>query len=221
MPIDIPLGARPKPNRTPWLIGGVILIAAAGLLYTGLRAGGQPTIEITAAKEAVSKETTVDVVVREPTRGLAAFDVVMQQNDKTFELVKESFDPQPAWASWEPKIDEQRVTLKVGKAHQTALEEGPVTIEVRVSGAGTWLYSAPEATASKTLQVRLTPPALAVTASEVYVMQGGAEVVTYTVGPTAVKDGVQAGEWFFKGYPHPGGDKQDRIALFAVPFDMN
>ncbi|MEM7677544.1 MAG: M23 family metallopeptidase [Myxococcota bacterium] len=221
MPIDIPLGARPKPNRTPLLLGGVILVAAVGLLYIGYRAGGQPTIEITAAKEAVSQETTIDVVVREPVRGLAAVSVVMKQNDKTFELVEESFTPQPAWASWQPKTDEKSVTVKVGKAHQTTLEEGPATVEVRVSGAGTWLYDAPEATASKTLQVRLKPPPLAVTASEVYVMQGGAEVVTYSVGPTSVKDGVVAGEWFFKGYPHPNGDKSERIALFAVPYDMS
>jgi murein DD-endopeptidase MepM/ murein hydrolase activator NlpD len=44
--------------------------------------------------------------------------------------------------------------------------------------------------------------------------------VVYRVGNTAVRDGVQAGEWWFPGFPMPGGDGQDRFALFAVPYDM-
>jgi murein DD-endopeptidase MepM/ murein hydrolase activator NlpD len=36
-----------------------------------------------------------------------------------------------------------------------------------------------------------------------------------------VKDGVQAGDWWFPGYPLPGGDDQDRFALFAAPYDMS
>jgi murein DD-endopeptidase MepM/ murein hydrolase activator NlpD len=35
-----------------------------------------------------------------------------------------------------------------------------------------------------------------------------------------VRDGVRAGSWWFPGYALPGGGKQDRFALFAVPYDM-
>jgi murein DD-endopeptidase MepM/ murein hydrolase activator NlpD len=31
---------------------------------------------------------------------------------------------------------------------------------------------------------------------------------------------VQAGDWFFRGYPLPGGAENDRFALFSVPYDM-
>ena len=36
-----------------------------------------------------------------------------------------------------------------------------------------------------------------------------------------MRDGVQAGDWWFPGYALPGGDERDRFALFAVPYDMS
>jgi murein DD-endopeptidase MepM/ murein hydrolase activator NlpD len=41
------------------------------------------------------------------------------------------------------------------------------------------------------------------------------------VGETATRDGVQAGESFFPGFPLPGGGPRDRFALFAVPYDLD
>jgi murein DD-endopeptidase MepM/ murein hydrolase activator NlpD len=70
------------------------------------------------------------------------------------------------------------------------------------------------------LPVRLTPPLLSLRSIQHYVTQGGSEAVVYRVGPTSVRDGVQAGDWFFPGYPLPGGEKEDRFALFAVPYDV-
>ena len=46
-------------------------------------------------------------------------------------------------------------------------------------------------------------------------------MVVYTVGERSVKDGVQAGEYFFPGFPLPGGGERDRFALFAVPYNMD
>jgi len=59
-----------------------------------------------------------------------------------------------------------------------------------------------------------------VVSSQHYVAQGGAEVVVYRVGPEAVQDGVRAGSRFFPGFPLPGGEKDQRFALFAVPYDV-
>ena len=51
-------------------------------------------------------------------------------------------------------------------------------------------------------------------------LKADVKLVTYRVGESAVRDGVRAGSWWFPGYPLPGGGKQDRFALFAVPYDM-
>ena len=219
--MDIPLGTRPKPNRAPWLIGALILALLLGFFFVGARAGGKPTITLKTDKPAVGRETSVNVVAREPVRGLVNVSVALVQGDTRLPIAEESFAPQPAWSPWGPKTDESTLAVFVGKKHQPALVEGPATIEVAASGASTWLFSAQETVERLEIPVRLTPPALAVTTREIYVTQGGAEVVTYTVGPTSIRDGVQAGAWFFKGYPHPNGEPNARIALFAVPYDMN
>jgi murein DD-endopeptidase MepM/ murein hydrolase activator NlpD len=70
------------------------------------------------------------------------------------------------------------------------------------------------------LPVRLTPPTLQVVSKQTYIAQGGCEAVVYRVGESSVRDGVKAGNWWFPGYPLPGGGKGDRFAFFAVPYDM-
>jgi murein DD-endopeptidase MepM/ murein hydrolase activator NlpD len=44
--------------------------------------------------------------------------------------------------------------------------------------------------------------------------------VVYRVGATATRDGVRAGAFFFPGSPLPGGGKDDRLAIFGVPWDL-
>jgi murein DD-endopeptidase MepM/ murein hydrolase activator NlpD len=70
------------------------------------------------------------------------------------------------------------------------------------------------------LPVRLDPPALELLSTQHYVSQGGAEVVVYRVGESAVRDGVRAGQRFFPGFARPGGAAHERFALFAVPYDL-
>ena len=41
------------------------------------------------------------------------------------------------------------------------------------------------------------------------------------MGPTSKRDGVQAGSWFFPGFPLPGGAATQRFALFGVPYDLD
>ncbi len=54
-----------------------------------------------------------------------------------------------------------------------------------------------------------------------YVAQGGCEAVVYRVGDSSVRDGVQAGDWWFPGYDLPGGAPGERFALFGAPFDLD
>jgi murein DD-endopeptidase MepM/ murein hydrolase activator NlpD len=68
--------------------------------------------------------------------------------------------------------------------------------------------------------VQLVPPVLQLVSAHHYVTQGGSEAVVYRVGPSSVRDGVEAGEWFFPGFPLPGGGQEDRFALFAIPYDL-
>jgi murein DD-endopeptidase MepM/ murein hydrolase activator NlpD len=69
--------------------------------------------------------------------------------------------------------------------------------------------------------VRLTPPSIQVVSTQTYVAQGGSETVVYRVGDSAVRDGVRAGNWWFPGFPLPGGAKGEHFAFFAIPYDMS
>ena len=93
-------------------------------------------------------------------------------------------------------------------------------VRVVAERAGTWLRRPGPAVSELRLPVRLVPPTLAAVSSQHYVAQGGSGVVVYEVGATAVRDGVRAGSWFFPGSPLPGGGKEDRLAVFGVPWDL-
>jgi murein DD-endopeptidase MepM/ murein hydrolase activator NlpD len=109
---------------------------------------------------------------------------------------------------------------EVGRTSVPTLVEGEAVVRVVAERAPTWLRRPDPVVKELRLPVRLVPPSLALLSSQHYVAQGGSGVVLYRVGPTAARDGVRAGEWFFPGVPLPGGGKEDRLALFGVPWDV-
>ncbi|MDX1648520.1 MAG: M23 family metallopeptidase [Myxococcota bacterium] len=69
------------------------------------------------------------------------------------------------------------------------------------------------------LRIDTRPPRLAVETGLTYLRRGGAGAVVYTLSEETARDGVQVGESFFAGHPHPDGGERRRVALFAVPRD--
>ena len=111
--------------------------------------------------------------------------------------------------------------MDVGRDTLADLKPGNATVRVTAHRVGSWLRHPDAVVEQISLPVRLSPPPLQITSTQVYVAQGGCEVVVYRVGDTCVKDGVRAGDSWFPGYSLPGGDKQARFAFFAIPYDMN
>jgi hypothetical protein len=70
------------------------------------------------------------------------------------------------------------------------------------------------------LRVDLEPPRLDVATGLSYGTRGGAGAVAYTVSEPTAQDGVRVGERFYRGYPRPGGGEGQRVAIFALPFDV-
>jgi murein DD-endopeptidase MepM/ murein hydrolase activator NlpD len=112
------------------------------------------------------------------------------------------------------------MVVDVGSETIKGLKEGEATIRVVADRAAAWLRRPEPSSAELTLSVKLRPPSLQVQSLHTYVSQGGSDAVVYRVGDTAVKDGVRSGEWWFPGYPLPGGGERDRFALFSMPYDM-
>src|SRR5207302_10779091 len=103
-----------------------------------------------------------------------------------------------------------------------SLKPGNVSVTATIQARGTKLRTPAPVVIKKDFVVKLEPPSLAATSQFIHPSQGGAEVVVYEVGQTAVKDGVQAGDWFFPGHVLPGGSgPTQHFAFFAIPYDWD
>jgi murein DD-endopeptidase MepM/ murein hydrolase activator NlpD len=201
------------------LIAGAVALAAAGL--GAFRAGPAPVVAVRTPFGAIGRATPVEVDVTVPSRGFSRVVVELLQGERTLPIAEESFATPPGWKLWESGTKAKSWKLTVGKDSLPALVEGEAKLRVTGWGAPAWLRAARATTMELALPVRLVPPSLGVRSTQHYVAQGGAEVVVYDVGPTSVRDGVEVGDWFFPGFPLPGGGERERFALFAVPWDVD
>ena len=212
--------ARRNRGRFRFVLAVVVLAAIAFGALGALRVGPAPAIQIHSAAPAIGRSTPVEVVVREPRRGLASVEVELEQDGRRIPLASERFAPLAPWKLWGARTAEHTFRLVVGRDAQPGLTEGEVTLRVTAAPAPAWLRRGGPAVLEVKSAVRLTPPSLAVVSSQHYVAQGGCEVVVYRVGKTSVRDGVEVGDWFFPGYPLPGGGEGERFAFFAIPWDV-
>jgi murein DD-endopeptidase MepM/ murein hydrolase activator NlpD len=203
--------------------GFLILILLAGLVFVALaafRAGPAPEITIELGLPGIGKRTPIRVVVSEPKRGLTAFSVEFVQGERVTVLTTRGYTPIEPWQFWGERTGQDEVALEVGSETLEQIQEGPATIRVVADRASSWLRYPEPVIEELVSEVRLRPPTLQVLSSFTYVKQGGCEAVVYTVGDSSVKDGVQAGEWWFPGHPLPGAEDGRRFALFAAPYDL-
>jgi murein DD-endopeptidase MepM/ murein hydrolase activator NlpD len=207
-------------GRRRAIVALLAALAAAVVALALVRVGPPPRIEIEPARPGIGPATQVVVRVDEPGRGLSGVTVELVQGERRVTLAERSYRPRPFWAFWGPRTTSDEITFEVGRKAQPDLEPGEATLRVAAGRAPTWLRHPAPAVAEKTLPVRFTPPSLAVTSTQINVAQGGCEAVVYQVGPTAARDGVAVGEWWFPGYPLPGGGAGEHFSLFAAPYDL-
>jgi len=194
----------------------VLLLVVQGIIF----AGKTPSIEIKPAMPAIGRQTSFQINISESRRGLTFMKAELIQEENSVALIDKTYPVSSQFFPWGSKTVTDTITGTAGIEDMPKLHEGSAVIRVTVGRAATWLRHPDPEINEISLPVRLIPPALNVTSMHTYVSQGGCELVTYQVGATAQRDGVQAGSWWFPGYPLPGGGEQDRFALFAVPYDM-
>jgi murein DD-endopeptidase MepM/ murein hydrolase activator NlpD len=213
--------SRKRSGRALWNLGIVLaVVAVVFLLLAAFRAGSEPEVSIESALPGIGKRTPIRVVVREPARGLSEVTIEVVQGERATELASRSYTPRRPWQFWGPRTAQDEFDLEVGSETLDRIDEGTATIRVVAGRAASVLRYPGPVVEELALEVRLRPPALGVQSSFTYVRQGGCEAVVYSVGPTSVRDGVEAGDWWFPGYPLPGGGERQRFALFAAPYDL-
>jgi murein DD-endopeptidase MepM/ murein hydrolase activator NlpD len=196
----------------------LVLLAVIAGLFAVFYTGATPKLHVESKLKGIGRRTPFQIRIDDPQRVSKVKVEVVQGMDA--KVVKEQdFTPRPAWAFG--SVPPVNMVVEVGRDTVQGLRTGEATVRVTAERAGTLLRTPDPLVSEIKLPVRLAPPTLGIQSTFHYVSQGGSEAVVYRVGEGAVQNGVQAGAWFFPGFPVPGSnDKQQRFALFAVPYDL-
>ncbi len=209
-------------------LAALVLLLAAGVLLAWLRTGSPPQVGIEPELPGLGPRTPIVVRVAEPGRGLSRITVELMQADRRWLLDERHHEPRPFWAFWGPRVASDEILLEVGSDAVPELKKGEATVRVTAERAATWLRRPEPVVRELKLPVRLTPPPVQGSSSQIYLAQGGSAVVVYTVGPTTTRDGVEVAypsgdevtTLWFPGYPLAGGAANERFALFGAPHDL-
>lgn len=195
-----------------------LLLVAAGA-FAGFYTGASPRVTVKPTKPGIGRNTPIQIRIEDPQR-VEKVRVEVVQGSDVKPVMEKTFTPQPAWKMWggPPPVE---MTANVGRETVQGLRAGDAIVRVTAERAGAMLRRPEPVVQEVKLPVRLAPPSLQILSNFHYVNQGGAEAIVYRVGEGAVRDGVQAGSWWFPSFPMPGNDKQLRFAFFAVPYDMD
>ena len=223
--MNLPAQPKPRRRRRPAFVSILVLVAAVSLFF-GLRVGPPPEVEISFDQPGVGQRPmTVEIAAREAKRGLADVRVEAVQGDQVTVLAERPNTSAPAWAVWRDRIREDRWQVVVGKTEVPSLAAGELVVRVTAARARTWLRSGEPTVVERTVPVRFDPPSVAVLSSPNRAAQGGSGFIVYRLDARALEggalDGVEAGVHFFPGSPLPGRDAAERLAFFAVPFDLD
>jgi murein DD-endopeptidase MepM/ murein hydrolase activator NlpD len=199
------------------LLGG--LTAGAFLLWRELRLPPPATVHVSSDRPGIGGKTVVTVTAREPRLGLDHVEVVASGAGFARALLAER-RPEGTAPSARSGLKEVIIQVTLGKEATPDLRTGTLNLEVVARARGTKLRQPAPVKVTQSFEVRLEPPALSATSQFVHPTQSGAEAVVYEVGATSKRDGVQVKDWFFPGFPLPGGAPTQRFALFAAPYDL-
>jgi murein DD-endopeptidase MepM/ murein hydrolase activator NlpD len=216
----MPLTSAPrsggKAKKILVLLALLALVVGGILLKRELSLPPAAVVDVSTDLPGVGRKTTLTVKADEPVFGIAKVTV----NAEGAGLSKRQLAEIAPQSGPENRQPSATVSAVLGKESMPELVPGTLTVEVIVQSAGTRLRTPAPVVVTKQLEVRLDPPALASTSMFIHPAQGGAEAVVYEVGPTSVRDGVMAAGFFSPGFPLPGGAPTQRVALFAVPYDV-
>src|SRR4249919_1470793 len=159
-------------------------------------------------------------------RALAGLTVAVEQNGKSIPLFSlDSTDQAKAAATSPTAPDRITITRPIGKQAVPELRSGTARIVVSATRPSFLNLRTLSAIASKDIQVRLEPPAIAVLSTHHYVNLGGSEMVVYRATPADVHSGVRVGDVEYPGFPASGAglagaDPSVRVAFFALLYNQ-
>ena len=191
--------------------------SAAAYYYAGTVDGPAITIN---QPSVIGQGGTLDVTVDAPGAELTALNIQVEQKGRTIPVLDIASASADAMVKDGDRI---RITRPIGKKTLPDLESGPATLRVSASRPVFRRLRQVSSEASKEIQVRLTPPRVAVISTHHYVNQGGAEMIVYRVSPPDAESGVRVGDVTYPGFPASGARMSDpelKVAFFALLYNQ-
>jgi murein DD-endopeptidase MepM/ murein hydrolase activator NlpD len=212
------------------ILGVVLTAAVVGCaVLAWFRAEGDAPIVDGSAPDAIGAAgRTISIDVSDSGSGLRQIRVVIEYAMGEA-VVMESLYPGNLGTGGSPPRISERVEFHIDPA-ELDLPEGTATL---VATARDWSWRngflGNETIWQVPLKIDLTKPRIGVDSGLTYISRGGSGAVVYRLGESTVRDGVQVGDAFYRGYPFPGdqpgdergekGGSSSRFALFAVATD--
>jgi hypothetical protein len=202
-----------------WKVLFVLLGLGAGALALWINAGQAegPAIEI-GGPVVIGQTGEIAVTVTAPGGELTALDVALVQGESSTPV----FNLTPGEAAGLTVVgDKISLTRPAGKRVLPELKAGEARVDVTAVRPVLFGLRQAAATATRTIEVRLAPPPVAVLSQFHYVNHGGSEMVVYRVNPPDVDSGVRVGDREYRGFPAVGADAALRVAFFALLWDQD
>ncbi|HKA13566.1 MAG TPA: M23 family metallopeptidase [Myxococcota bacterium] len=210
-------------ERSGWLLI-LVVIAAAGIGgFAWYRFEGEsPGLEAPDAELVIGKHgMKLELRATDTRSGLRSLRVAVAQPSGEQVLLEEAY---PGNLLSGGTRSEQSTAVQLDPANLGSLK-GPATLSISVRD-WSWrgAFAGNETRRDLPLRVDLEPPRIEVTSGIsgiTYVRQGGSGSVAYRVSEPTARDGVRVGSFEYRGFPRKGGRANDRIALFAVPTEVD
>lgn len=199
-----------------------LLLGMAGFTYWSAGQTTPPTISIEQPAGAVGQQGTLQFTAGVGRAIFAGLGATLEQNGKTFPL----FTLEAPGTATVKRIDADhlQVSVPIGKAALPELQQGTASVTVTASRTSFLRIRDVHTTVSKTFEIKLEPPRIAVLSSKHHLNHGGAEFVVYRATPADVSSGVRVGAVEYRGFPAAGagipGDPSLKVAFFALLHDQ-
>jgi len=202
-------------RRLALLSVGVVVVAFGALLFWAGFAG--PTARLAAPLEVVGRATPLSVALEAGRSGLRSWRVVLRGTKGEQVLAQEELPRDGLFGSG---VSSRTVDVLVD-ARAAGLDEGAAHVVVHARDyAPLSGLRGERIVLEQPVTVDLTPPSITVLGGQHYLTRGGSDAVAYTTSADAVRSGVAMGDYFFPGDPAASDDPTARIALYAMPHDV-
>jgi murein DD-endopeptidase MepM/ murein hydrolase activator NlpD len=172
-----------------------------------------PAIDLDKSLTVIGTATPVNVHMTD-THGIRHFSAVLEQGGHRYPL-SESSNPSHRVVFFTKKEAPANISFIAGKKTVPEIQDGKARLILNATSND---LRGATATESRDVTVVTVPPALSVDSAQHYINQGGAELVTFSVGGYATASGVKVDGYSFRSFPQPG--KQQRFSLFAFPWNV-